>query len=262
MPDGAELVSALPRSTHHATRRPARGSRRSNSRPRGKSARTSRPRPSVPALTAAQIQEGGGVLLAGLGVLGGLAMVFGGGPVLRGLNQAIHVAVGAGWPLAVAAVIALGVVLVVPSVPLPTPRIMISAAASLLSVFGLLSLASRHAGGAVGLAIATLLADLISRPGAVVVLVVVFLVGVIAAFRFSPGAVIVQGARGMRAAYQERQRLNALVGGSRSERKEAGDPARSLPAAVMEPVLAGSVVAAPEPGEVQPPLWSFVDQEP
>ena len=184
-------------------------------------------------------------------------MLFEDAPILRGLNEAILGAFGVGWPLMVAAVIALGVILVVPSVPLPTPRILVAAAASLLSIFGLLSLASHEAGGALGVAIGNLLADLISRPGAVVVLVVVFLVGVIVAFRFSPGAVILQGARGARVAYQERRRLNALVGRARGDGDEARHPLRSLPAAVMEPVLAGTVIAPSEVGGVPPP-----DEEP
>ncbi len=189
-------------------------------------------------------------------------MLFGGGPVLHGLNQAILGAFGVGWPLMVAAVIAFGAVLVVPSVPLPTPRILAASAASLLSLFGLLSLASRHAGGVLGLAIATLLADLISRPGAVVVLVAVFLVGVIMAFRFSPGGVILHGARAARAAYQERQRLNALVGRARGEGDEAEAHPRALPAAVMEPVMAASVIAPEELAQGQAPLWAPPDLEP
>jgi DNA segregation ATPase FtsK/SpoIIIE, S-DNA-T family len=243
----------MPRSTHRTTRPPARRPTSGGSRARKKPARAGRPRPPVPALTATQIQEGAGVLLAGLGVIAGLAMLFEDAPILRGLNQAILGAFGVGWPLMVAAVIALGVILVVPSVPLPTPRILVAAAASLLSIFGLLSLASHDAGGALGVAIGTLLADLISRPGAVVVLVVVFLVGVIVAFRFSPGAVILQGARGARAAYQERRRLNALVGRARGDDDQARRSLRSLPAAVMEPVLAGTLIAPAEVGGAPAP---------
>ncbi|MGH7910998.1 MAG: hypothetical protein ACREOV_04710, partial [Candidatus Dormibacteraceae bacterium] len=222
----------MPRTTQRSSRPAARSSRASSSsRSRWKSRHARRP--SVPALSAAQVQEGGGVVLAGAGVLGGLAMLFGGGPVLRGLNQAILGAFGVGWPLVVAAVIVLGVALVLPSVPLPNPRVLIASAASLLSVFGLLSLASQRAGGVLGRAIGNLLAELISRPGAVVVLVVVLLVGVIVAFRFSPGGVLLQTARGARAAYRERQRLNGLVDRARGG-EERAERVRALPGAVLE----------------------------
>ncbi|MFZ0217207.1 MAG: hypothetical protein WAM30_14845, partial [Candidatus Dormiibacterota bacterium] len=178
-----------------------------------------------------QVQEGGGVILGGFGVLAVLAMLFGGGPVLAGLHSTISGAFGAGWPLPVAAAIALGVVLVLPSLPLPTPRIVIAAAAAGLAVFGLLSVARHPAGGALGTAIGDLIASLIGRPGAVTVLLVVLLLGVIVAFRFSPGGVLLRIAHTTQAAYAERRRLDALVERVRHAQPEPQTEPVPLPSA-------------------------------
>jgi DNA segregation ATPase FtsK/SpoIIIE, S-DNA-T family len=185
-------------------------------------------------LTAAQLREAGGVLIGGFGLLTLIAMIYGGGPVLEGLQQAIWGIFGIGWLLPLAAAVVLGALLIWPVRVLPRPMDLIAMLASALSLFGLLTVASRSSGGRVGQIISDPLARLLGAPATVLMLVVVMILGLIVAFHFSPGALLMQGLRGLQAAYAERKRVEQLV-------RRAGAPTRvSKRATVSHAVPAGA----------------------
>src|SRR5205807_8128495 len=197
-------ASPLRRSTTRATR-PSAAARRSPARGR----RTARR--SAPILTATQAREAIGVILAGLGALSAVAMLFGGGPMLRGLHGALSELFGLGWPLPVAGCIALGAFWLWPHPPALRVSTLAAGLASMVSVLGLMSLVSEPSGGSIGRSMVRFLAGLAGVPGALVMLILVLLLGMIVAFRFSPGAAIMGVIAALRAALDERERIEALV---------------------------------------------------
>jgi len=162
-----------------------------------------------PFLTADQRREVGGVLLVGGGLLSLVAAVHGGGPMLVGLRAAVVSSFGTfGWPLAVAAAIAGGALMVWPHRP-PTQRAqLVAGAAAGLALLGLLSLVSAPAGGAVG-RIALAVTTPAGPPGSTLILLLALLSGVLLAFRLSVGGALLAAGR---AARMMRDRLRALVG--------------------------------------------------
>jgi S-DNA-T family DNA segregation ATPase FtsK/SpoIIIE len=130
-----------------------------------------------------------------------------------------------------------------------SPIVVGGAALAGLALFGLLSVGSHAAGGALGRSVGDLVAGLAGRPGAVVLLTVLLLLGLVVAFRFSPGAVLLQALHAGQAAYAERRRLDGLVRRTRPERVGRRGESRPLSGAALDPLmgLAGKV-KPPQPG--------------
>ncbi|MBO0762745.1 MAG: hypothetical protein J2P40_15840, partial [Candidatus Dormibacteraeota bacterium] len=155
-------------------------------------------------------------------------MLVGGGPLLAGIHALVLQVFGVGWPLPVAAALALGGVLIWPEGAVPRPIVVGGTALAGLALFGLLSVGSHAAGGALGEAVGDLVAGLAGRPGAVVLLTVLLLLGLVVAFRFSPGGILLRAMHAGQAAYAERRRLDGLVRRTRAERTEPRGESRSL----------------------------------
>jgi S-DNA-T family DNA segregation ATPase FtsK/SpoIIIE len=192
-------------------------------------------------------------------------MLVGGGPLLAGIHTLLLEVFGVGWPVPVAAALALGGVLIWPEGGMPRPIVVGGAAIAGLAMFGLLSIGSHPAGGALGAAIGDLVAGLAGRPGAVVVLVVLLLLGLVVAFRFSPGGVLLRTLHAGQAAYAERRRLDGLVRRTRTERPEPRTGSSSLPNAALDPLmgLAGKVKPPPaRPGEAGAGVDAAVEPDP
>src|SRR5205085_12023657 len=125
-----------------------------------------------------------------------------------------------------------------------------------LALLGLFSLASAPAGGMTGGLVARLIGGTVGPLGTALVLGLVLLVGLVIAFRFSVGTLLLGVVATARAAYEERERLEKLVRGPRAEAK----PAQAAAAAAAVP--APSVVAAlPAPTPAPGPTWLPEEQE-
>jgi len=187
-----------------------------------------------------------------------MAMVLPHGSLLAGLHSGVTGAVDAGWPLVVLGLIIGGGYLLWPSPPALRPLDVGAAVLALLAALGLLGLAL-GAGGGTGGAIATLLVGLAGGPGASVLLVAALLLGLIVAFRFSPGSTLAAMAGGVRAAYAERSRIENLVKTAKPE------PAQTK---ALAAVTAPSAPALPQDlpdergGDAPPPAWlAALDEE-
>ncbi|MDP9247184.1 MAG: DNA translocase FtsK [Candidatus Dormibacteraeota bacterium] len=170
-----------------------------------------------PILTPTQAREAAGVVLAGLALLSLIAMLVGGGPVLNNLHAGVLGTFGVGWPLPVAAGLALGALWIWPRSPQIRPTDVFSALGGALAILGLLSLTSARAGGSLGHAVEALLAGLVGRPGALVILSLALVLSLIVGFHFSVGSALVGLAEAMQAGYAERQRIESLVRGGKAK---------------------------------------------
>jgi DNA segregation ATPase FtsK/SpoIIIE-like protein len=168
------------------------------------------------------------VILIGIGVLAGVAMLFGGSPVLRGLQGGLWQLFGLGWPIPVVGCIALGGSWLWPRPAALRATTLVAGLASLVSLLGLLSLASAPSGGSLGRSVERLLAGLAGPPGALVFLSFALLLGLIVAFRFSPGAVAMGAVAAVGAALEERRRIEALVRRPAPDRAVTGTDARAV----------------------------------
>jgi S-DNA-T family DNA segregation ATPase FtsK/SpoIIIE len=198
-------------------------------------------------MTPRQAREALGVILLGAAILGLVArLTRGAAPLSHQLEVALLAGFGWGWELPLAGVGALGFLLVWPRARPPRASGLAATLVAGLAVLGLLSLASRS-GGSSGQAVSGTVAGLLGVPGAAVLLTAALLLGLIVAFRFSPGGMLLGAAAALRVGYQERQRVNALV--ARARRPQHSVEARSLPPA------SGPIVApAPPPGGTPVPL--------
>ncbi|MDQ6772645.1 MAG: DNA translocase FtsK [Candidatus Dormibacteraeota bacterium] len=210
-------------------------------------------------MTPRQIREAAGVLLLGLGLLSLLAMLIAGGPLLQVIHGTVDEAFGLGWPLPVTGALLAGAYLVWPH----PPRVRASAAggvlAAALALLGLLSLTHERAGGSFGTALERFVAALLAPAGALLLLGLALILGLIVAFRFSPGALLMAGAHGVQAAFAERRRLEAL--GKRPAAAAAAASRGALAAARLpEPTsdpFPGSP-SDPDPDLAEPPLPAAV----
>ncbi|HXM57246.1 MAG TPA: hypothetical protein VOB72_17735, partial [Candidatus Dormibacteraeota bacterium] len=225
------------------TARPARTGGSTARRSSGRSRRAKATKPSVPLLTPTQAREGAGLLLVGLGLLGLVSVLVGGGPMLDRLREDIQGAFGFGWPLPIGTAIALGALWIWPR-PLPLHRAHIVAGlVGALALLGLLSVADRPAGGALGYLVAHVIASLAGSVGAALILTLVLLLVAIVTFRLSVGTVLVAVVATGRAAYAERQRLEALV---RRPEKEALPEAATIAPSPRKRALAALAGVSPE----------------
>jgi len=183
------------------------------------------------------------VILLASGALGLLSMIWGGGPLLQGMRDQIWHGFGYGWPLPVAGLLFFGGRWVWPNSARLSRSVVVAALIAALALLGLLSLGQARAGGSVGRSVLGPVASLSGDPGAVVILSLALVMGLIVAFRFSPGAVLAGTVSTARSAFAERRRLEGLArprGASpevavavaaRGESVGQGDP---VPAAISE----------------------------
>jgi S-DNA-T family DNA segregation ATPase FtsK/SpoIIIE len=203
-----------------------------------------------PILTPTQAREAAGVVLTGLALLSLIAMLVGGAPLLDNLHAVVLRTFGVGWPLPVAAALALGGLWIWPRSPQLRPTDVTAGLGGTLAILGLLSLTSARAGGNLGGAVEQLTAGLAGRPGALVILSLALVLSLIVGFHFSVGSALVGLAEAMQAGYSERQRIESLV------RRARGVP--SLPApAVPEASATTATAPVPETVPVPPPLPSM-----
>jgi S-DNA-T family DNA segregation ATPase FtsK/SpoIIIE len=163
---------------------------------------------------------------------------------------------GFGWPLPVAAALGLGALWVWPRSPALRWPHLTAAGLCALSVLGLLSLTSAPAGGRLGRGVQHALTGTAGNVGALLVLSLVLVVTAIVAFRFSLGTLLLGAVATARAAYEERERLEALV-----RRRQTVPPAGSeAPAAAHQAVPSALTATAPNADlaaeEHRLPIWA------
>ena len=211
-----------------------------------------RARPRGPLLTARQAREAAGVVLIGSALMAVVAELMGGGTLLHGLATSLSHAFGFGWPLPVAGMLVLGGLWVYPRAPRLRKTDVAAVLVAALALLGLLAFNS--AGGSAGDAVHSLAAGLLGEWGSAILLVAALVVGLIVAFHFSPGTLLVGAVGAARAGYAERRRIEALV----KVAKPAPKAPKPVPAAVGPP---RAPEAPPEPapadspaGQAPPPL--------
>ncbi len=200
------------------------------------------------------------MVLIGAALLALVAELFGqNGSLLRELKQALDHGFGYGWPLPVAAGLAVGLLFIWPEPPRLRRTDMVAVAVAGLAVLGLLNF--QNAGGSLGSSIEGFLGGLAGPWGAAILLVAALVIGLIVAFHFSPGALAMGVVETARLGYAERKRIETLVRpGARASKpdaaptpkpvaKPAGDGQLELPAWVTEE----NEVPEPQPARRSPP---------
>jgi S-DNA-T family DNA segregation ATPase FtsK/SpoIIIE len=162
--------------------------------------------------------------------------------MLDGIRRLVEGTFGYGWPVPVAAAIALGGLWIWPSPPPLRWPPLAAGGVGLLSVLGLFSLASAGAGGSIGRLVLRLVEGPAGPAGALLLLVLVLLLTAVVAFRLSLGTVLLGAWATARAAYEERQRLEGLV-----RRPRAADAGQAGPARSRRQGAASAVAAAAAP---------------
>src|SRR5207248_2255732 len=201
----------MPRTTTRSSRSSTRGARRT-SPARGRSTRTRR---TAPRLSNRQVQEISAVLLILVGLIGLIAAASLSGSLLGGIRDWLFASFGRAWFVPVALAIGAGAYLLWPNAPRPRPLDLISGAVAVLALIGLFGMAG-SSGGGLGGGVDQALVEVVSRPGAWVLLIAGLVIGLIVTLHFSPGALIQTVVRGGQAAYAERRRLEQFVAIPRS----------------------------------------------
>ena len=192
------------------------------------------------------------MLLILIGLIGLIAAVSLSGSLLGGIRDWLFASFGRAWFVPVALALGAGAYLLWPNAPRPRPLDLVSGGVALLSLLGLFGMAG-NSGGGLGGGIDQALVEVVSRPGAWVLLVAGLVIGLIVTLRFSPGAAIQAVVRGGQAAYAERQRLERLISPLGAEAPSKPSPAKPAVNG-LEPIgLAYPPVAsAPRPWEIEP----------
>jgi len=235
--------------TYSRTRAPSRARPSKRAHPRG------------PVLTALQAREAAGVVLIGSALLAVVAELIGGGTLLHGLAASLSQAFGYGWPLPVAGALVWGGLWIYPHAPRLRKSDVAAVLGAALALLGLL--AFNGAGGTAGASVHRLISGLVGEWGSAILLVAALVLGLIVAFHFSPGMLVVGALGAARAGYAERRRIEALV--------KVAKPAAKAPNAV--PVAAGpsaapataeppeAIEAMPAPAPIDLPAWVTEKQE-
>jgi len=220
-----------------------------------------RARPRGPVLTASQAREAGGVVLIGSALLAVVAELVGGGTLLHGLAASLSHAFGYGWPLPVAAALVLGGLWIYPHAPRLRKSDVVAVLAAALAVLGLL--AFNGAGGSAGAAVHSLLAGLVGEWGSAILLVAALALGLIVAFHFSPGTLLLHAVGAARAGYAERRRIEALVKVARPAAAARSPKAVGVPPgpAAPAPVPAAAVASETSPAPIDLPAWVTDEDE-
>src|SRR5437773_2619564 len=172
------------------------GARRASSSRSKRSKRAMRPR-----LSARQVREILGVLLMLAALLGLLAILSHAGLILGGVRDGIESAFGRAWFVPVIAAVALSAWLLWTKAPRPRTVDIVAGLVAVLSLVGLFSLVSLHAGGSVGDGIDDALTNLFTGVGAWGLLLAGLVIGLIVTIHFSPGALLVTAVSALRAAH-------------------------------------------------------------
>ncbi|HEV3102439.1 MAG TPA: DNA translocase FtsK [Candidatus Dormibacteraeota bacterium] len=179
------------------------------------------------------------MLLILAGLLGVLAVASHAGSILAGLQEWLVESFGRAWFVPVAAAVALGAYLLWPQARRPRALDVLAGAVAVVALIGIFGLAA-HAGGAAGRAIDGLAVGMAGEWGAWALLVAGLVIGLIVTIHFSPGSLIAAVVNAMRAAYNERRRLDRLV---------------AVPADQTKPApKAAAAVAVEEVGPAYPPI--------
>ncbi|TMG30453.1 MAG: hypothetical protein E6H97_01540 [Chloroflexi bacterium] len=163
-----------------------------------------------PRLTQRQVREIGGILLLLIGLLGLLAAASNQGSILAGIREWLLGSFGRAWFVPVAASLGTGAYLLWPKAPRPRPLDVISGLVAVFSLIGLFGMA-RAQGGGLGAGIDQALTEVVGTFGAWALLVAGLVIGLIVTIHFSPGAVIQSVLDAVKAALNERDRLERLV---------------------------------------------------
>jgi S-DNA-T family DNA segregation ATPase FtsK/SpoIIIE len=149
------------------------------------------------------------VLLILVALLGLLALASNAGSILMGIRGWLITSFGGAWFVPVGAALALGAYLLWPKAPRPRPVDLVSGAVAVVALVGIFGLVDH--GGTAGQAIDGPVIQVVSRPGAWVLLVALLVIGLIVTVHFSPGALLASVFAAGRTAYAERVRLENLV---------------------------------------------------
>jgi S-DNA-T family DNA segregation ATPase FtsK/SpoIIIE len=174
------------------------------------------------------------VLLILAALFGLLAMGSSSGSILIGLRDWLRSSFGSAWYVPVFLGLGLGAYLLWPKAPRPRLVDVVSGGVALISLFGLFGLI-KDSGGVAGRAIDDAVMAVAGFYGAWVLLVAGLVIGLIVTMHFSPGAIVAGVFNGLRAAYDERRRLQRLV---------------TVPVEAVKPKPAVSAKAAPN-GETE-----------
>jgi len=156
------------------------------------------------------VREIGGILLLLIGLLGLLAAASNQGSILAGIREWLLGSFGRAWFVPVAASLGTGAYLLWPKAPRPRPLDVISGLVAVFSLIGLFGMA-RAQGGGLGAGIDQALTEVVGTFGAWALLVAGLVIGLIVTIHFSPGAVIQSVLDAVKAALNERDRLERLV---------------------------------------------------
>ena len=236
----------MPRTTTRSSRSSTRGARRT-SPARGRSTRTRR---TAPRLSNRQVQEISAVLLILVGLIGLIAAASLSGSLLGGIRDWLFASFGRAWFVPVALAIGAGAYLLWPNAPRPRPLDLISGAVAVLALIGLFGMAG-SSGGGLGGGVDQALVEVVSRPGAWVLLIAGLVIGLIVTLHFSPGAVIQTVVRGGQAAYAERRRLEQLVAIPRSEAPARATAAKADSATAPIGLAYPPLPSGPRPWEIE-----------
>jgi S-DNA-T family DNA segregation ATPase FtsK/SpoIIIE len=192
------------------------------------------------------------VVLIGVGLLAIVSELFGHGSLLDLLRTSLTGAFGYGWPLPVAGLLVLGGVWIYPEAPRLRKTDILAVLTAALAVLGLL--AFRSDGGTVGANVQTFLAGLTGTWGSAILLIAALVLGLIVAFHFSPGALVMGAVQTARAARAERDRIDALVRTRRGDRLAPDKAAKASREVVAAGVPLAAVAAGPAPA-IDLPAW-------
>jgi S-DNA-T family DNA segregation ATPase FtsK/SpoIIIE len=233
------------RGSRHSASRARRVARPARSRvPRSKRARR-------PHLSPRQGREITGVLLILIALLGLLALASNAGSVLMGIRAWLITSFGGAWFVPVGAALALGAYLLWPKAPRPRPVDLVSGAVAVVALVGIFGLVDH--GGTAGQAIDGPVIQVVSRPGAWVLLVALLVIGLIVTVHFSPGVLLATLFAAGKTAYAERLRLENLVSPPATASTKAKAP-KPEPATTAELARSAASFATPPPAleEVRP----------
>ncbi len=186
-------------------------------------------------------------------LLGLLAILSHAGLILGGIRDGIESAFGRAWFVPVIAAVALSAWLLWTKAPRPRTVDVVAGLAAVLSLVGLFSLVSLHAGGSIGDGIDDALTSLFTGVGAWALLVAGLVIGLIVTIHFSPGALLVTAVGALRAANAERARLRDLVATPAPEKTR---PAKPVPSSDALTRSAASFATAPAAAD-QKKLWDI-----
>ena len=169
-----------------------------------------------------------------------------------GIRGWLMASFGGAWFVPVGAALALGSYLLWPKAPRPRPVDLVSGAVAVVALVGIFGLVDH--GGAAGQAIDGPVIQIVSGPGAWVLLVALLVIGLIVTVHFSPGALLATLFAAGKTAYAERLRLENLVSPPAPANAKTTKAPKPEPATTAELARSAASFATPPPAleEVKP----------